>query len=1816
MSASRDSEIGHTCDVSVKSQLFSAVEENDRTRLRELILSNHCDPRFVRNEKKETLLHIASKLGLLDIIRSLVEVYQLCPFQVDGFSLTPCHLACQFHHLHVLGYFFKLGGYTYIRDFQPIHLATIFKLPDDFRLHLLREATSSHSVVMTRFVYTCLCVKSNGIGKMNLYYDSFNMLMKIIAPELSFQHKDSYLKFAAFYCRDNLNMLKLFLDELVKVSSMSRPMESSVCGLFLEAACRLNNSEIVNYLTKRKGLCPNQELPPQLIEDCALQPCIHYNCGELPYLPMHTALLSGNITFVESIVLTSTNFIQDVASHLTTDHGTLLHSACVSGKLDLVKIVTQKFKGDINIQNKHGNTPLHVACEWGWLEIVQFLVEIGCNVNISNNCGHSPLTLAIKHSRLEIFKSLFSNNNVSIDVTTTDTNESTLHLACCCHHSEFAVALLNDPRYTISLDAVDKFGDTPLFNACRLGNMKVVQKLVAKPGCTRLMVNDITKETPAHIACRNDRLDLLKVLLTVGLSEPLKNSHLNFLGESLLHIACYNDAQETIDFLIENQIITRVSDASNVSPIHIACKRGNVETVKKLLKSGICKTTDTDMNGNTILHYICHRQQIDPEMIEMLSKEMEANEMVEKKNASGYNPLHLIFENGGGQIFHCLSNCLSLERINNALHSVDKENNTPLHVAFRQQRSLTLRYLLDNPQFADGISKAICTQNTRKSSPLHCPCRTEYIQLLFESSHLSYECISRAVALQDEMGNNIFHHLFNKVVENPSLLEVVSSTFKRFLKQFRLTDVVSVLCMRNTKNDYDFTFTPLQLLIFRNLSQRRCEESSVIEILLCLVDSPLTAESMRDICSITFYEGKTLVHFALEHGFFKTVKVLVEHKLCDPETADIFGRTPLHCACNTDINTNQDIACFLCRNGCSAHTLDKNGKSPVVLCLQRGYYSVSLLRRLLSEGYCHPMETVQTVECDNQIQRYCHIMQPSEYHQSIIELPLLHSMLYSRSIHNFFLPYIAEHENTPNLCDSFGNTIFHLESSYSLFQYKVVDLRNHDLNKQNKEGNTPLHIACATGQQNMGKKLIESDKCGKSLSLRNRYGHTPVYYTSDRELINVLVMNGADPKDVADSARVKHLTDMFKAVKDKHPLNLTVTALVLGNSLAGKTTLLKSLTNACNSDQLNQPSVGQLDEKCERTAGIEMSEYVVNIKERSQRVLFYDFAGHPEFHSTHSILLQNRLSSLESSRDSPLLFVIVIDITAPDKLKQLIYWVKFIQNCQLSCNTGRKPEILIIGSHVDKYSGSDDMHKKLKHSLCQTIEKMSDSIDLVENPIFLNCCKPEENELQKVQMMLIMSTKKLEKLADLDNRCHLIFSYLYDHFPDKPVKFSEFQGKLRKRKPGGNIDFHFTTTTLQDLITRLHQMQHILLIGPTIESCDFWILTAKAQNLMFHEVQGLLFSGEDFDMRPSIKSNVGVISSTEIKAMFPDFECKMLQQFLVYSEFCKKIDDETVLQLIDCEASNSVDSKEEQKMNQSSHVPNIPDEVSVVTETCDSIDYFFFPGLVKETREKTKLNWKVDDKYSFCSGWSLECTQDEFFNALFLQVLLLRLTFQFAATSLPDSILHRRCVIWKNGVFWSVPGVEMLVEVTNQNQSVIVLVRCFKDTELEAIKLRSAVLKEVFKVKAKHSPATKVIEFVIYNPSLDENGSLTEPVKKVAMNEIAASITNCVKYVQDNSFQHHCINKDLLCFEPYTGIDNNTLTSLFDPDETGKNVPDNILSSLFNKPESDDQAKLTEQFKKLIKNLSKPISYEHLRNLFDEYSIFHGRDPKVSTVHI
>ena len=188
----------------------------------------------------------------------------------------------------------------------------------------------------------------------------------------------------------------------------------------------------------------------------------------------------------------------------------------------------------------------------------------------------------------------------------------------------------------------------------------------------------------------------------------------------------------------------------------------------------------------------------------------------------------------------------------------------------------------------------------------------------------------------------------------------------------------------------------------------------------------------------------------------------------------------------------------------------------------------------------------------------------------------------------------------------------------------------------------------------------------------------------------------------------------------------------------------------------------------------------------------------------------------------------------------------------------------------------------------------------------------------------------------------------------------------------------------------------------------------------------------------------------------------------------------------------------------------------------------------------------------------------------------------------------------------------MYVEVTNQNQKVIVVVRCREGAELTAVELRSAVVQEVYSVKAKYSARTKANEFVICNPMFDGDGLFVEPVRKVAMKNLALAIKKASPYVGDTLHYQYHINKDLLYFEPYSVVSSDLLATLFDSSKASETVPEEMLRKIATSlKNAGTHLQHIEHIMQLLE-VSEPIAYHNLRDQFDKYSLFCGRNLKVS----
>jgi ankyrin repeat protein len=59
-------------------------------------------------------------------------------------------------------------------------------------------------------------------------------------------------------------------------------------------------------------------------------------------------------------------------------------------------------------RNSEGDTPLHIAAIWGYLEAIELLIRAGANVNSVGDMGYTPLLHAVAYGHLAAIRVLLS----------------------------------------------------------------------------------------------------------------------------------------------------------------------------------------------------------------------------------------------------------------------------------------------------------------------------------------------------------------------------------------------------------------------------------------------------------------------------------------------------------------------------------------------------------------------------------------------------------------------------------------------------------------------------------------------------------------------------------------------------------------------------------------------------------------------------------------------------------------------------------------------------------------------------------------------------------------------------------------------------------------------------------------------------------------------------------------------------------------------------------------------------------------------------------------------------------------------------------------------------------------------------------------------------------------------------------------------------------------------------------------------------------------------------------------------------------------
>lgn len=196
-------------------------------------------------------------------------------------------------------------------------------------------------------------------------------------------------------------------------------------------------------------------------------------------------------------------------------------------------------KANINVRNKSGWTPLHVAIEKGFYEIAKMLIEKGADVNAINNRGRAPIHYT---ENLKVLKMLIEKG-ANINEKDKESGWTPLHFAVTRQNMEEIVEYLITNGADVNAKSFD--GSTAL-------HLRLYAKRLIAAGAD-VNAKDNHGNTPLHYAYIHHIKDAAEPLINAGADVNAKNKD----NSTPLHLACNsysNDAYRLVQKSIEKQL--------------------------------------------------------------------------------------------------------------------------------------------------------------------------------------------------------------------------------------------------------------------------------------------------------------------------------------------------------------------------------------------------------------------------------------------------------------------------------------------------------------------------------------------------------------------------------------------------------------------------------------------------------------------------------------------------------------------------------------------------------------------------------------------------------------------------------------------------------------------------------------------------------------------------------------------------------------------------------------------------------------------------------------------------------------------------------------------------------------------------------------------------------------------------------------------------------------------------------------------------------------------------------------------------------------
>ncbi|PWA18222.1 hypothetical protein CCH79_00004232 [Gambusia affinis] len=594
------------------------------------------------------------------------------------------------------------------------------------------------------------------------------------------------------------------------------------------------------------------------------------------------------------------NFSRDVArqtscyTYVIEDEDSALASLnavelAEKGDLTLLENLVRKSPEVLGEKDECGASPLHHAAAGGHVTLIQFITSVidPQELNSCDDQGNVPLHWAVEKNKAESCRALMdlgANPNILNNALL-----SPLHLAVSLGHNSLLGVLLSYSVTNCNLQG--DLGNTPLILACSLNNCEALNILLKHGAmlCTQNKLGHFAMHAAAFAGAKK----AMEVILKAG-EENGHNavSHINYLDKSNsspLHLAVRGGNFETIRLCIATGAKIDQQQNDRCTPLHLGCTQGAIEVVKLML-STVDRVEDvinlTDGACQTPLHRatIFDHAELAEHLISLGSD-------LNSTDCKGNTPLLLATSCGAWKTV-----ALLLSKGAN-VNVKDKCGCNFLHLAILQPKGL--KNLPEEVLQCKSVKALLNCEDNEGCTPLHYACRLGI-----------HDSVKNMLGLSGQVG------LACKSKDKKSALHFAAQ-YGRINTCHRLLESITDSRLLNEGDERGLT--PLHLA-------SKGGHTKVVQLLL-----------RKGALFHSDYKGWSCLHHAASEGYTQTMDILLSAnpKLLDKTDED--GNTALHIAARSghvaavrmmlvrgaEIVLNKNDTSFL-------HEALQNGKKEVV----------------------------------------------------------------------------------------------------------------------------------------------------------------------------------------------------------------------------------------------------------------------------------------------------------------------------------------------------------------------------------------------------------------------------------------------------------------------------------------------------------------------------------------------------------------------------------------------------------------------------------------------------------------------------------------------------------------------------------------------------------------------------------------------------------------------------------------------------------------------------------------------------------------------